>query len=103
MKQFSEASICRGSNRSWFFDCAMISSCKPVFDNCSDNYDVERVLRKEGIIRRGMKTDTESCALVVMFSTKDGGQKFIARLNKFLVEHQNVSLDVHGNATAAVG
>ena len=34
-----------GSKHRFYFECAMVSTCSPVFNRCSDNYDVERELR----------------------------------------------------------
>jgi hypothetical protein len=72
----------------WYFNCAMISTCDPAFNKCEDNYDVENVLRKNKVIRKGTKTDTESCALNVMFATERGGENFIKRLNKYLEKYK---------------
>lgn len=70
----------------WFFDCGMISTCKPVFDKCDSNHDVEKVLRKAGVIRKNNRTDTESSALVVLFSSASAGEGFIKRLNTYLLD-----------------
>ncbi len=69
---------------SYYFDCAMITACKPVFDRCSDNYEVEDVLRKAKVILPQNQTDTESCALVLNFSSRKAGEAFIDRLNRYL-------------------
>lgn len=62
----------------------MISTCQPVFKQCQDNYDVEKVLRDAKVIRPPNRTDTELCALVVIFKTQKEGHDFIDRLNRFL-------------------
>ena len=68
----------------YYFDCAMISTFAPVFDQCEDNYDVESVLRNAKVIRTNNRTDTESCSLVVLFSSRSAGENFINRLNTYL-------------------
>lgn len=70
----------------WWFECAMVSSCAPLFNGCDSNYEVEDLLRKAKVLDRRNQTDTESCALVVNFSSEKSGQKFIDRLNAFLVK-----------------
>lgn len=84
MKLFTEASINTAPGLSPWFECAMISTCSPAFDSCSDNHDVEQVLRKAGVIRDKDRTDTECCALVLNFSTVRQGHAFINRLNRYL-------------------
>lgn len=69
----------------YWFECAMISTCKPVFDKCADNYEVETMLRDARVIHKRTKTDTESSALVVLFASEKAGDSFIERLNAFLV------------------
>jgi hypothetical protein len=89
MKQFSTGSIHKMDDKKkpyWFFDCGMISTCKPVFDKCESNHDVEKVLRKAGVIRKNNMTDTESSALVVLFSSAKSGEAFIQRLNVYLAK-----------------
>lgn len=99
MKQFEKVSIQSIDPSYFYFDCGMVHTCKPTFDRCDTNYDVEAVLRKAGVIRKNNRTDTESCSLVVLFSTRKAGEAFLARLNKFLEAHQHVSLDANGNGT----
>lgn len=86
MKQFPKENInppvCKGSF--YWFGVAMISSCKPVFDKCFDNYQVEDALREAGVILPETETDTESCCLVVLFPTRKAGEAFIDRLNTYL-------------------
>ena len=70
----------------WTFDCAMISSCQPLFDDCDSNYDVEEKLEKAKVITKRNNTDSESCALVVRFSSQKSADAFINRLNDYLVK-----------------
>lgn len=75
----------------WQFECAMVSACEPVFDSKNDryhadNYSVEKQLREAKVILSTNKTNTESCALVVMFSSKQSSENFLSRLNKYLRE-----------------
>jgi hypothetical protein len=88
MKQFSEKSLNRAEwSRStpYWFEAAMLSTCgEEAFPGCYDNYEVEDALRKAGVIRKNNQTDTESCALVINFSSKSAGLAFIERLNKYL-------------------
>ena len=72
------------SKHRFYFECAMVSACSPVFNKCSDNYDVERELRKANVLRKNNTTDTETCALMVLFSNKKSALNFIDRLNKYL-------------------
>jgi len=70
----------------WHFDCSMISSCQPLFDDCDSNYDVEEKLEKAKVITKRNSTDSESCALVVRFSSQKSADAFINRLNDYLVK-----------------
>jgi len=85
MKQFTSDSINKLNPGLFWFECAMISACSPVFADCEDNHDVEKRLRKAGVITCKNRTDTEMCALVVNFSTREAGENFIARLNNYLL------------------
>jgi hypothetical protein len=84
MRLFTDDAVNTAPGLPPWFECAMISTCHPVFDACSDNHDVEQVLRKARVIGRHDQTDTESCALVVNFRTVSQGRAFIRRLNKYL-------------------
>mgnify|MGYP001485345927 CR=1 FL=1 len=89
MRTFTENSIRSidldwGSKHRFYFECAMVSTCSPVFNRCSDNYDVERELRNANVLRKNNTTDTETCALMVLFSNKKSALNFINRLNKYL-------------------
>lgn len=87
MKVFTENHIYESESSGkypYWFECAMVSVCRPVFDRCDSNYEVERVLRDAKVIRKNNVTDTETCALIVLFSNKKSGVNFIQRLNKFL-------------------
>lgn len=68
----------------WSFSSAMVSRCRPLFDDCFDNHEVEAKLRASKVIRKNNRTDTESCALWVYFSKREGAEKFIDRLNEYL-------------------
>jgi hypothetical protein len=87
MRQFTRSNI-RGSSSRYWFECAMVSACSPVFNDCYDNYDVEHKLRKAGVLRDEDETDTETCALVVLFQTQEAGALFIDRLNTYLGQHK---------------
>lgn len=86
-KQFSYDSIktirC-GDELSICFKCAMVSSCKPIFNNCKNNYEVEEKLRTARVIHRSTATNTEKGALVVNFQSMNTAKHFIDRLNKYL-------------------
>jgi hypothetical protein len=76
----------------FWFECAMVSACAPLFDHCDSNYEVEDLLRKAKVLHKRNQTDSESCALVVNFSSEKSAQKFIDRLNAFLVKrHQQLT------------
>ena len=85
--KFKEADLNHDNAVGWWFECSMISTCAPLFDDCSSNHDVETKLRKAGVLS-DMMTDTESCALVVNFTTKHQGVTFIERINKYLAEKE---------------
>lgn len=70
----------------WLIDCSMVSACEPLLDDCESNYEVEKKLRAAKVILAQNNTDTESCALVVRFSSLASANKFIERLNTYLVE-----------------
>jgi hypothetical protein len=72
--------------KAWTFDCSMICTCEPLFDDCDSNYEVEEKLRKAKVLTGRSDTDTESCALVVRFSSQKSADAFIDRLNKYLVK-----------------
>ena len=83
-KTFRYEDVMQLDAKSWWFECAMISTCAPVFDWLSDNYDVEEELRAAGVIDATCEPDTESCALVVNFGVPEHGHAFIDRLNEYL-------------------
>jgi hypothetical protein len=85
-KQFNYQNVHKLEANQYFFEMAMISSCEPVFDSCDSNHDVEQILRKEGVLTAKNQTDTESCALVVLFSNRKSGEKFVDRLNTYLAK-----------------
>jgi hypothetical protein len=89
MKTFDTTSINKLNGGSFWFEAAMCSTCRPAFDLCEDNYEVEDVLRKEGVLLPANKTDTESSALVVLFSSKKSGEAFLDRLNTYLAKKGN--------------
>ena len=87
VKQFKELeSWDYDGKKVWSFDCSMISTCEPIFDKCDNNHDVEDVLREAKVISARNQTDSESCALVVRFSSQDSADAFIWRLNTYLVD-----------------
>lgn len=98
MKLFTEDAIQTAPGLQPWFDCAMISTCRPIFDACFDNHDVEQVLRKAGVIGRHDQTDTESCALVVNFRTVSEGHAFVRRLNRYLA--RKVGIDQPASCSA---
>ena len=70
-----------------WYEAAMISTFPGVFDDCESNYEVEERLRKAGVIKPQNQTDTESCALVVNFSSIKSAEKFEERLEQYIQEH----------------
>lgn len=68
------------------FEAAMVSTCAPLFDDCESNYEVEKKLLEAKVITPKNECDSESCALVVYFSSLVSANKFIGRLNAYLVE-----------------
>ena len=89
-KQFTYKNIRKLESNHYWFETAMISTCDPLFNNYGDNYEVEAELRKEKVIGSKNKTDTESCALVINFSSESAGHKFIDRLNEYLLKKAGV-------------
>jgi hypothetical protein len=72
----------------WSFSNAMVGACRPAFDDCESNHEVEDKLRKAGVIHKKTKTDTESCQLWVYFSGYPAACNFIDRLNAYLREKE---------------
>ena len=68
----------------YYFTCSMVSTCAPLFDGCDDNYEVESLLVKNGVITKGCERDSEMCQMFVNFKRKDAARRFIDRLNKYL-------------------
>jgi len=68
----------------FWFECAMISTCAPLFDGCDSNYEVEQELQTAGVIAETDQTDSESCALVVRFDLFHEAENFLGRLNHYL-------------------
>jgi hypothetical protein len=83
--QFDEDDLSVSEDGVWF-SCSMVSMCAPLFDDTPDNYQVEEKLRRAGVLTAGNKTDTETCALLVLFSTRTSGLNFLRRLNKYLLK-----------------
>jgi benzoyl-CoA reductase/2-hydroxyglutaryl-CoA dehydratase subunit BcrC/BadD/HgdB len=73
-------------NEQWHFTAAMVISCEPLLNDCYDNYDVARRLKKAGVIDSTVEDDTESCQLWCYFNSKADGESFIDRLNEYLVK-----------------
>lgn len=88
-KQFTDGSIvdrrdyCDDEYR-YYFSGAMVSTCSPLLDDCDDNHDVTRLLKKHKVVRKGTMCDPESCSVYFNFKTKSAAQSFIKRLNTFL-------------------
>lgn len=70
-----------------WYEGAMISTFPGVFDDCDSNYEVEDKLRKAGVIKPQNQTDTETCALVVNFSSMKSAEKFEERLEAYISEN----------------
>lgn len=103
MKEFSYDSIYDmeyDDRTKYFFSCSMVSTCPKHFGHLDSNYEVERILRMHRVIRANNNTDSETCALVLYFSSKKAGQNFIDRLNKFLCEYRLVESRQYKKASA---
>lgn len=72
--------------RPWFFTCAMVGTCAPVFDYCWDNYEVAKKLTQAGVIDEACLEDSEASQMFVYFKTREGGEEFIRRLNDYIKE-----------------
>jgi hypothetical protein len=68
----------------WWFEAAMVSTCRPIFDDCDSNYGVMEKLTVAGVISKYDKQDSETCSLVVYFTDAAMGEAFIERLNNYL-------------------
>ena len=86
MYMFDYGSGKNGSGKMCHFEAAMISTCKPLFDDCESNYEVEEKLRAAKVVLPQSMADSESCALVVHFRSVKSANAFIGRLNKYLIE-----------------
>lgn len=86
MPRFSESSIHDLGDGSFWFECSMCSSVPSHFGDLDDNYAVEDRLRKAKVILSRNQTDSETCALVVNFSSRVAGQSFLSRLNRYIEE-----------------
>lgn len=87
LKQFKTTSIHYmedGGPYRWYFTCAMVSTCSPIFDDCEDNYAVEDKLRRAGVIAEDDVSDSESCQMFVNFRSQAQAVAFIGRLNEYL-------------------
>jgi hypothetical protein len=85
--QFTTGDVNMSEHGGAWFEAAMVSTCEPLFDDCDSNYEVEDKLEAaEVITKKGMATDSESCALVVNFKSEAAVEGFIDRLNAYLVE-----------------
>jgi hypothetical protein len=82
-KRFSESDVKKLESGLYWFECAMVSVCRPAFDDCGSNYEVEKKLRDAKVIGFKNHTDTEFSALVVNFRTEEAGRNFINRLNAY--------------------
>lgn len=83
MKQFRSADVRELRPGAYWFECAMVTTCRPLFPHDWSNYEVEDDLRSHGVIA-DCETDTETSALVVNFTSREEGEAFIARLNLYL-------------------
>ena len=85
--QFTNASLCNMEvgTSSWFFSCAMISTCEPLLDSCDDNHEVEAKLISAGVVSHD-EVDSESCEFVAYFQDHTDAKAFIKKLNTYLVE-----------------
>ncbi len=68
----------------WTFTASMVSTCEPLLDDCDDNYDVVRRLRKAGVITAECDEDSESCQMFVSFRSRLAALDFLSRLNTYL-------------------
>jgi len=69
--------------RRWYFDAAMVDSYEPLYHGCESNYEVEIILRREGVLK-GIETDTETCALVLNVYSAKTVEDVCERYNAFV-------------------
>ena len=84
--QFNDGNLHKGDwdGAQWTFTAAMTVTCSPLFDDCEDNYEVTKKLKKAKVIGKNDEDDTESCQVFIYFKDKAAGKRFIKRLNKYL-------------------
>jgi len=76
-------------NSMWCFHQAMVSRCKPLLDDCYDNVEATRLLRNNLVINISeTKMDSESDEMFLYFYTKEAGERFIKRLNRFIMKSE---------------
>lgn len=70
---------------SWWFECSLsfVFRQRGIMD-VEDNYEVEERLRRAGVIKHNNLTATETCAMVVCFSSRVAARNFIGRLNEYI-------------------
>ena len=64
----------------WWFEADL----RLVFEKFDANFDIERLLEGAGVIGPDDVPDSETCAFVCNFKTKEQGNRFIGRLNNFI-------------------
>jgi hypothetical protein len=69
--------------KNWVYTAAMCSSYPDLFGELDGNHEVERVLRKAGVLRHNNKTDSEDFQVWFYFSSRKAAQAFVDRFNKF--------------------
>lgn len=75
----------------YHFSADMIYWCRPIFNHCvrpgtnmMDHYQVEKILKEEGVILESDETEPESGCFYAYFKTYEAACDFIERLNTWV-------------------
>lgn len=56
-------------------------------------YDIGALLKKKGVVTKGINTDHEYSCCYFYFKTRDSAERFARRLAKFIIQRQAVAND----------
>jgi hypothetical protein len=90
MPLFDESDVEKSEYTGWTFNCSMVSTCEPLFNDCEDNYEVREKLIDAKVITDACEDDTESCEMWLYFKSKSTAVNFIGRLNTYLEKKEQL-------------
>jgi hypothetical protein len=67
----------------WWFECDLRHTFEDI-DHFERNVDIERLLVASNVVPEDAQPDSETSAFVCNFRTREQGNDFINRLNKFI-------------------